>query len=66
MDSDLALYDGYMKHLTTTALTIGLLTASAAADHLVIFTFDQLLDAVLRIEDRNGDGDTLDPGEVVS
>jgi hypothetical protein len=38
--------------------------AAAAAKRLVVFAFDQTLDALLRIEDLNGDGDTLDAGEV--
>lgn len=37
---------------------------AAAAKRLVVFAFDQTLDALLRIEDLNGDGDTLDAGEV--
>ena len=40
-------------------------TADAAArKRLVVFAFDQTIDAVIRIEDLNGDGDTLDAREV--
>ncbi len=42
----------------------GVATTSHANDRIVAFVFDQLRDFVLRIEDRNLDGDTLDPGEV--
>jgi hypothetical protein len=37
---------------------------SAAAAGVVAFAFDQASDRLLRIEDRSGDGDTNDAGEV--
>ena len=53
---------------TAPFLCVGLLAvataAGAASKRLVAFTFDQTLDVLLRIEDLNGDGDTLDAGEV--
>jgi hypothetical protein len=39
--------------------------ADGAADNVVVYLSDQNLDAVLRIQDLNGDGDTLDAGEVI-
>ncbi|MBU0639219.1 MAG: hypothetical protein KKB50_10175 [Planctomycetes bacterium] len=38
--------------------------ALAAGDTVVMYLSDQNLDAILRIEDLNDDGDTLDAGEV--
>lgn len=35
-----------------------------AAEEVVVFVFDQTLDAVFRLHDRNHDGDMLDPNEV--
>ncbi len=47
------------------ATCLGFVPQSARAqDPLVVFAFDQTLDIIIRIEDINGDGDTLDPGEV--
>jgi len=42
-------------------------TSSASGEaqkRLVVFAFDQTIDALIRVEDLNGDGDTLDAREV--
>lgn len=54
---------------TSIALVLFVLGIIGAADaaarkRLVVFAFDQTIDAVIRIEDLNGDGDTLDAREV--
>ncbi len=57
-----------MKHVrcrSWLAFSLVLAPAAWAQDALVIYAFDQGLDAILRIEDVNGDGDTLDAGEVL-
>ncbi|MFN0138030.1 MAG: hypothetical protein ACKVS9_18155 [Phycisphaerae bacterium] len=49
------------------ALFASVWTESAGAQRakrIVVFAFDQLIDVLMRIEDLNGDGDTLDAGEV--
>lgn len=56
-----------MRNTLSLTLILFVIAGSAHAQSrpLVVFAFDQNLDALLRIEDRNGDGDTLDAGEVV-
>ena len=47
------------------ALVIAATTVPAAAQpRLVVFVHDQSSDEIIRIVDRNGDGDAHDPGEV--
>ena len=55
----------HRKSMTAVVITLLLAVTVQAAEPLVVFAFDQNLDALLRIEDRNGDGDTLDAGECV-
>jgi hypothetical protein len=57
-----------MRHaapLLLVALFCPAATSAQPVEPLVIYAFDQTLDAILRIEDINGDGDTLDEGEVI-
>ncbi len=46
-------------------LIVGLSAAAAAADNVIIYFSDQNLDAILRMQDLNHDGDTLDDGDVI-
>ncbi|MCA9244134.1 MAG: hypothetical protein KDA32_09280 [Phycisphaerales bacterium] len=39
-------------------------SAFAGLSRAVVFVSDQINDVILRMEDRNGDGDVTDPGEV--
>ena len=55
----------YHRMLPACGLLI-IVTSAALADRVVTYAFDQSLDTLLRIEDKNGDGDTLDPGEVIN
>jgi hypothetical protein len=49
--------------LLTAGLATGLATTHAAAIDIV-FVHDQIADEILRLVDRNGDGDATDPGEA--
>lgn len=54
-------------HRLGLAALVGTLAATApsfAQPRNVVFAFDQNQDQILRMEDLNNDGDTLDPGEV--
>ena len=55
---------GQRRSLLLAALVAITSAGAAAQEPLVVFVFDQNLDAVFRLEDRNHDGDMLDPGEV--
>ncbi|MEZ6317740.1 MAG: GC-type dockerin domain-anchored protein [Phycisphaerales bacterium] len=48
----------------STHATPGFSPAAAASSNLVVFVHDQSSDQILRMVDRNADGDAHDPGEV--
>lgn len=53
------------RTLKAVVLVVGLSAATAVADDFFIYLSDQNLDAIVRIQDINDDGDTLDVGEVI-
>jgi hypothetical protein len=59
-----------MKQTVCSAALLALILCSTAwgavPQPIVVYAFDQDIDALLEIADTNDDGDTLDPGEVLT
>lgn len=55
---------GSTRLIALAAVAATPLAWAGSPQRLVVFVFDQTLKAILRVEDKNLDGDTLDPGEV--